>query len=92
MSIQLYHPPQQAFSPNARKARHRRYFVYIGNLFLSVGNLLEVRDMFCKWQQRLKADGLGLSGDAAMCLYKLAVVALREYYASKLDASLDMAM
>jgi hypothetical protein len=48
--------------------------------------------MFCKWHQRLKADGLGLSGDAAMCLYKLAVVALREYYASKLDASLDMAM
>ena len=64
----------------------------MGNLFLSVGNLLEAKDMFCKGHQRLKTDGLGLSGDAAMCLYKLALVALREYYASKLDDSLDTAV
>lgn len=59
---------------------------------MSNGNLAEAKDMFHKGHERLKADGLGLSADTATCLYKLAVVALREYFASKCEAALDAAV
>jgi hypothetical protein len=58
---------------------------------MSIGNLPEAKDMFYKGHARFKADNAGLSADAATCLYKLAVVALREYHASQRKDTLDTA-
>lgn len=47
--------------------------------------------MYIKGQERLRTKGESISADMATCLYKLGVIALRGYYASKEDDSLNLA-
>lgn len=84
--------PSSEVSALTHENSNGRYFLQIGNLFMSIGNLAEAKDMFRKGHERLKADGLVLLSDTATCLYKLTVVALREDYASKCEVTLDTAV
>ncbi|KAH6842385.1 hypothetical protein B0I37DRAFT_314984 [Chaetomium sp. MPI-CAGE-AT-0009] len=87
-AIECFNKARQLFGPNPTS----RYFIETGNLFMSVGNFAEAKDMFRKGHEKLQAEDLGLSGNAATCLYKLAVVELREYHTSKREVSLDTAV
>ncbi|KAK3390601.1 hypothetical protein B0H63DRAFT_507918 [Podospora didyma] len=84
-AIECFNKAKDLFGPDPTF----RYFVETGNLFMSIGNFAEAEDMFCKAPERLKAEDLGVLGDAATCLYKLAGMALRDYHASKREDCLD---
>lgn len=61
----------------------RNYYYWAGNLYLAQGNLEEATAMYKRGQEALSAGGEVLSPDMATCLYKLAVIQLRQYHIHK---------
>jgi TolA-binding protein len=70
----------------------RDYYYWVGNMYMSQGNLSEAKNMYRKGQESLKTEGHNISADMATCLYKLGVIALRDYYASNSDEMSKLAV
>ena len=75
-----------------RLTGYRGYYYWIGNLHLVSGDIDEASKLFSKGRERLRAAGESISADMAVCLYKLGVIALRTYYASRHEDQLDLAV
>jgi hypothetical protein len=58
---------------------------------MAQGNLDAARAMYTKGSERLKADGQAVSADMAVCLYKLGLIALRNYEGAGIKSDLDQA-